>query len=137
MGTLLYSVILYTQYKVCQKFSKCQRDPDSPSLSPSARSWPISSEPRRTRSSQDPRSSNVSGLISRRRSFRTLRTNNFSYLMLRCSPSSARRSTSKHTLPTRQTFSMFDNCPDLTGTGWNSAQYKCHFLTSINNFDDK
>merc|ERR1711892_998893 len=58
--------------------------------------------------------------------------NNFSHLTLRCSPSLARRrsapsawrSISKHTLPTRQTFSMFDNCPDLTGTGRNSAQYK-------------
>merc|ERR1711910_279385 len=74
-------ILLYRQYKDCQdcKLSRCPRDPDSPSLSTSVLSSLTFVEPRRERSSQDPRLSSDSGLTSRARSSRTPRTSSTSH----------------------------------------------------------
>merc|ERR1712244_153644 len=90
MGTLLYSARLQT-YKDCQKISKCQRDPDCPSLSPSARNWPSLLGPRRTRNSQDQRLSSASGHTSRKTNSRTLTTSSSSHRTPRWSLSLGRR----------------------------------------------
>merc|ERR1712018_762225 len=76
MGTLSYILLYRHNNKDCQdyKLSRCPRDPDSPSLSTSVLSSLTSLEPRRERSSPDPRLSSASGLTSRARSSRTPRT---------------------------------------------------------------
>merc|ERR1712215_6991 len=92
MGTFSYIQLYYIHdIKLVSQISKCQRDPDYPSHSPSALSLVNSLEPRKERNFPDQRLSSGFGPTSKKRSSRILTTSSSSHRMPRCSPSLARR----------------------------------------------
>merc|ERR1711936_964380 len=92
MGTFSYIQLYYIHnIKFVSQISKCQRDPDYPSLSPSVQSSVNSLEPRKEKNCPDQRLSSVFGPTSKKRSCRILTTSSSSHRTPRCSPSLARR----------------------------------------------
>merc|ERR1711915_245722 len=126
MGTLY----LILSYYILQT---CQREADSPNLLHSARTSPISSVPRRARSSADPRSSKGCGPTSRRRSSRTPRTSSTSSRTRRRSPSSARTASGPSVWPSssRPTCLKSTSSPSLTTSPKQEENFvrTCEFRT--------